>query len=43
MIILNKSLEQDSKILFEIITDVTGITQEQINNGVGKEILLMLE
>jgi chromosomal replication initiation ATPase DnaA len=33
MIGLNKSLEQDSKILFEIITEVTGITQEQINNG----------
>lgn len=29
---LNKSLEQDAKILFEIITDVTGITKEQINN-----------
>ena len=33
MITLNKSLEQDSKILFGIITEVTGITQEQINNG----------
>jgi chromosomal replication initiation ATPase DnaA len=33
MLDLSKSLIQDATVLFEIVTDVTGITQDQINKG----------